>query len=76
MVNFIAQERSLQTIEFQYFRPHVKLSMLERALIRRIGLISLEAGVMPSHLSPGSSPSASDDLDLLPWLALSRDPNV
>ena len=38
LVDFIARERSLQTIEFRDFRPDVILSMQKRALIRRIGL--------------------------------------
>ena len=38
LVDFIARERSLQTIEFRDFRPDVILTMQRRALIRRIGL--------------------------------------
>ena len=67
-----ARERSLHTIEFRDFRPDVILSMQKRALIRRIGLFSLQGWVQQivgrwrDAISPGSSPSASDDIDLLP----------
>ena len=38
LVDFIARERSLHTMEFRDFIPGVILSMQKRALIRRIGL--------------------------------------
>ena len=38
LVDFIARERSLYTIEFRDFRPGGILSMQKRALIKRIGL--------------------------------------
>ena len=38
LVDFIARERSLHTIEFRDFIPGVILSMQKCALIRRIGL--------------------------------------
>ena len=71
-MDFIARERSLHTIEFRDFRPDVILSMQKRALIRRIGLFLCRGWAQHivdrwrDAVSPGSSPSASDDLDLLP----------
>ena len=58
-MDFIARERSLHTMEFRDFIPGVILSMQKRALIGRIGLYR-------DAVSPGSSPSASVDFDLLP----------
>ena len=64
LVDFMARERSLQTIEFRDFRSDVVLSMQKRALIRRIGLFLfkgraqyiVEAGVTPSLLLPRPLP--------------------
>ncbi len=72
LVDFIARERSLQTIEFRDFKLYVIFSMHKRALIRRIGLFLYRG--WPQHIvdrwrdavSPGSPPFASDDVDLLP----------
>ena len=72
LLDFIARERSLHTIEFRDFRPDVILSMQKRALIRRIGLFLCRGWAQHivdrwrDAVSPGSSPSASNDFDLLP----------
>jgi len=73
-LDFIARERSLHTIEFRDFKPEVILSMQKRALIRRIGLYHCRDWAQ--HLvdrwrdvvSSPSSPSASDDFGLLPYM--------
>ena len=72
LVDFIARERSLHTMEFRDFIPGVFLSMQKRTLIRRIGLYLCRGWAQHivdrwcDAVSPGSSPSASDDFDLLP----------
>ena len=72
LVDFIARERSLQTIEFRDFKLHVIFSMHKRALIRRIGLFLCRGWAQHifdrwrDAVSPGSPPFASDDVDLLP----------
>ena len=72
LVDFIARERSLHTMEFRDFIPGVILSMQKRTLIRRIGLYLCRGWAQHivdrwrDAVSPGSSPSASDDFDLLP----------
>ena len=54
------------------FKPEVILSMQKGALIRRINIILCRGwaqhivGRWRDAVSPGSSPSASDDFDLLP----------
>ena len=72
LVDFIARERSLQTIEFRDFKLQVIFSMHKRALIRRIGLFLCRGWAQHivdrwrDAVSPGSPPFASDDVDLLP----------
>ena len=66
LVDFVARERPLHTIECRDFKPDVILSMQKRALIRRIGLFVCRGWVQ--HIldrwrdvvsgSSGSLPSA------------------
>ena len=71
-MDFIARERSLQTIEYRDFKLHVISSMQMRALIRRIGLFLCRGWAQHivdrwrDAVSPDSPPCASDDVDLLP----------
>ena len=67
LMDLIAWEQSLQTIEFRDFRPDVILSMQKRALIWRIGLFLYRGWAQHivdrwrDAVSPGSSPSVSDN---------------
>ncbi len=72
LVEFIARERSLQTIEYRDFKLHVIFSMHKRALTRRIGLFLCRGWAQHifdrwrDAVSPSSPPFASGDVDLLP----------
>ena len=69
---WISWRAAQQTIELRDFRPDVILSMQKRALIRRIGLFLCRGWAQHivdrwrDAVYPGSSPSASNDFDLLP----------
>ena len=72
LVDFIARERSPQTLGFRYFRPDVILYLQKRTLIKRIGLFICRGWAQHivdrwrDAFSYGPSPSTSDDFDLLP----------